>query len=573
MSDTAPAAPQFADLGLPAPLLDALNSLGYETPSPIQAEAIPTLLAGHDLLGLAQTGTGKTAAFALPLLACIEPSMRATQALILTPTRELALQVAEALQRYAQNLRGFTVLALYGGSAFAPQFKALERGVQVVVATPGRLTDHLRRGTLKLQELKYLVLDEADEMLKMGFADDLEMVFDEVPDDCQRALFSATMPPGVRNVAHKHLHEPKEIRLHSGAKSSLDTITQKVWEVANHHKLDAMTRLLEVEPVDAMIVFVRTKTASMELAERLEARGFAAAALNGDLSQQLREQVVERLKRGQLDIVVATDVAARGLDVERITHVLNYDLPHDSESYVHRIGRTGRAGRQGTAILFATPRERRLLFALEKATGQKIEQQALPSADAVRSGRLGKLATRLNTASEKVGATQQQLVRDLMELTTLDAEELAACLLSMLPSAKALIEPVVDLPQAAPRSTERFAEQDDGLVRYKVQGGRTNGMLPKPLVDALCQNSNLRRPQIGNIKLFPQHTAVYLPALDAATLSRLSQVEINGIALHIQPWPLAEGETDDRRPPPRKGPPRRDNAEKRPFKPKARPRS
>ncbi|MEB3735840.1 DEAD/DEAH box helicase [Halopseudomonas pachastrellae] len=354
MSDTSPAAPQFADLGLPAPLLEALNSLGYETPSPIQAEAIPTLLSGKDLLGLAQTGTGKTAAFALPVLAGMDISLRATQALILTPTRELALQVAEAFQRYAQNMRGFSVLALYGGSAFAPQFKALERGAQVVVATPGRLTDHLRRGSLKLQDLRYLVLDEADEMLKMGFADDLEAVFEEVPEQTQKALFSATMPPGVRNVARNHMKEPAEIRLHSGSSSSLETITQKVWEVSNHHKLDAMTRLLEVEPVEAMIVFVRTKTASLELSERLEARGFAAAALNGDLSQQLREQVVDRLKRGLLDIVVATDVAARGLDVERITHVLNYDLPHDSESYVHRIGRTGRAGRQGTAILFAT---------------------------------------------------------------------------------------------------------------------------------------------------------------------------------------------------------------------------
>ncbi len=562
MSDTAPAATQFADLGLPAALLEALNSLGYETPSPIQAEAIPTLLEGHDLLGLAQTGTGKTAAFALPVLAGIDPSLRATQALILTPTRELALQVAEALQRYAQNLRGFSVLALYGGSAFAPQFKALERGVQVVVATPGRLTDHLRRGSLKLQQLRFLVLDEADEMLKMGFADDLEAVFDEVPDNTQKALFSATMPPGVRNVARNHLRDPKEIRLHSGAKSSLETITQKVWEVANHHKLDAMTRLLEVEPVEAMIVFVRTKTASLELAERLEARGFAAAALNGDLSQQLREQVVDRLKRGLLDIVVATDVAARGLDVERITHVLNYDLPHDSESYVHRIGRTGRAGRQGTAILFATPRERRLLHVLEKATGQKIEPQALPSADAVRSGRLNKLATRLNSASEQSGALHEQLVHDLQELTSLDATELAACLLSILPGAKALLEPVADLPSApARRERDSLAERDSGLVRYKVQGGRSNGLLPKPLVEALVKHAGLQKSQIGNIKLFNEHTAVYLPQLDSSTLNRLAGIEINGMALQIKAWPLPPGETEHR---PRHHKPRRDFAGKQP---------
>ncbi|MEL0167044.1 MAG: DEAD/DEAH box helicase [Pseudomonadaceae bacterium] len=557
MSDTAPAR-QFADLGLPAHLLEALNSLGYETPSPIQAEAIPTLLAGKDLLGLAQTGTGKTAAFALPVLAGIDVSLRATQALILTPTRELALQVAEAFQRYAQNMRGFTVLALYGGSAFAPQFKALERGAHVVVATPGRLTDHLRRGSLKLQELRYLALDEADEMLKMGFADDLEAVFEAVPDTTQKALFSATMPPGVRNVARNHMKEPAEIRLHSGASSSLETITQKVWEVSNHHKLDAMTRLLEVEPVEAMIVFVRTKTASLELAERLEARGFAAAALNGDLTQQLREQVVDRLKRGLLDIVVATDVAARGLDVERITHVLNYDLPHDSESYVHRIGRTGRAGRQGTAILFATPRERRLLHVLERATGQKIEPQALPTADAVRSGRLNKLASRLNDAREQATSLHQQLVSDLQELTSLDATELAAALLTLLPSAKTLLEPVADLPSAPPRREREF-DRDSGLVRYKVQGGRKTGLMPKPLVDVLVKVGGLQRQQIGHIKLFNEHTGVFLPQLDQAVLNRLASAEINGVTLQIKSWPLPEGEL-----PPRDRPrkPRREFAAK-----------
>ena len=556
MSDTSPAAPQFADLGLPAPLLEALNSLGYETPSPIQAEAIPTLLSGKDLLGLAQTGTGKTAAFALPVLAGMDVSLRATQALILTPTRELALQVAEAFQRYAQNMRGFSVLALYGGSAFAPQFKALERGAQVVVATPGRLTDHLRRGSLKLQDLRYLVLDEADEMLKMGFADDLEAVFEEVPEKTQKALFSATMPPGVRNVARNHMKEPAEIRLHSGSSSSLETITQKVWEVSNHHKLDAMTRLLEVEPVEAMIVFVRTKTASLELSERLEARGFAAAALNGDLSQQLREQVVDRLKRGLLDIVVATDVAARGLDVERITHVLNYDLPHDSESYVHRIGRTGRAGRQGTAILFATPRERRLLH-VERATGQKIEPQALPTADAVRSGRLNKLAARLNDAREQSTAVHQQLVSDLQELTSLDTTELAAALLSILPSAKTLLEPVSDLPAQAPRK-DRQLDRDSGLTRYKVQGGRKSGLMPKPLVDVLVKVGGVQRQQIGHIKLFNEHTGVFLPQLDQQTLNRLAGAEINGIALQIKAWPLPEGELPPRDHVPRK--PRRDFA-------------
>lgn len=565
MSDTAPAAPQFADLGLPAPLLEALTSLGYETPSAIQAEAIPTLLAGDDLLGLAQTGTGKTAAFALPVLAGIDVSLRATQALILTPTRELALQVAEAFQRYAQNMRGFSVLALYGGSAFAPQFKALERGAHVVVATPGRLTDHMRRGSIKFENMRFLVLDEADEMLKMGFADDLDAVFEKVPTNTQKALFSATMPAGVRTVARKHMREPKEIRLHSGVSSSLDTITQIVWEVSNHHKLDAMTRLLEVEPVEAMIVFVRTKTASMEIAERLEARGFAAAALNGDLSQQLREQVVDRLKRGLLDIVVATDVAARGLDVERISHVLNYDVPHDSESYVHRIGRTGRAGRSGTAILFATPRERRLLHQLEKATGQKILSQALPSADAVRSGRLTKLASRINAARETTGALHEKLANDLLELTNLTPEELATTLLAIMPSAKTLVEPVKDLPSAPAANSARdgFAERDSGLVRYKVKGGRANGLMPKPLVDALCRFGGLQRQQIGHIKMFTEHTGVYLPELSEGALAKLATVEINGIALQIRAWPLPAGEVErPARPKPRKDFPSKPRAAK-----------
>ena len=564
MSDTAPAAPQFADLGLPAPLLEALTSLGYETPSAIQAEAIPTLLAGDDLLGLAQTGTGKTAAFALPVLAGIDVSIRATQALILTPTRELALQVAEAFQRYAQNMRGFSVLALYGGSAFAPQFKALERGAHVVVATPGRLTDHMRRGSIKFENMRFLVLDEADEMLKIGFADDLDAVFEKVPTNTQKALFSATMPTGVRTVARKHMREPKEIRLHSGVSSSLDTITQIVWEVSNHHKLDAMTRLLEVEPVEAMIVFVRTKTASMEIAERLEARGFAAAALNGDLSQQLREQVVDRLKRGLLDIVVATDVAARGLDVERISHVLNYDVPHDSESYVHRIGRTGRAGRSGTAILFATPRERRLLHQLEKATGQKILTQALPSADAVRSGRLTKLATKINTTRESTGALHEKLVSDLLELTNLTPEELAATLLAIMPSAKTLVDPVKDLPSAPATNSARegFAERDSGLVRYKVKGGRSNGLMPKPLVDALCRFGGLQRQQIGHIKMFTEHTGVYLPELSEGAIAKLSSVEINGVALQIRAWPLPAGEVER---PARPKPPRKEF----PSKPRA----
>ncbi|HQV50478.1 MAG TPA: DEAD/DEAH box helicase, partial [Dokdonella sp.] len=365
-SDGAAAVSTFKELALGEALQRALADVGYESPSPIQAATIPHLLEGKDVLGQAQTGTGKTAAFALPILGRLDMQQRKPQALVLAPTRELAIQVAEAFQRYAVHLPGFHVLPIYGGQAYGPQLGGLRRGVHVVVGTPGRVIDHLERGSLDLSELKCLVLDEADEMLRMGFIDDVEAVLKKTPPTRQIALFSATMPPQIRRIAQNHLREPVEITIKSKTTTAAKT-RQRYWLVSGMHKLDALTRILEVEPFDAMIVFARTKIATEELAERLQARGLAAAAINGDLAQAQRERTIQQLKDGKLDILVATDVAARGLDVERISHVLNYDIPYDTESYVHRIGRTGRAGREGDAILFVTPRERNMLRQIERA--------------------------------------------------------------------------------------------------------------------------------------------------------------------------------------------------------------
>lgn len=361
----------FSSLGLPEFLLASLQEIGYETPSPIQAETIPPLLQGRDVLGQAQTGTGKTAAFALPVLSRIDIKLNAPQALILTPTRELAIQVAEAFQSYARHLPGFHVLPVYGGQGYDTQLRQLKRGCHVVVGTPGRLMDHMRRKTLSLDALSMVVLDEADEMLRMGFQEDVEWILEHVPEQRQIALFSATMPGEIKRVAQTYLRDPVQVRIASATRTAAN-IRQRFWQGHPGQKLDALTRTLEVENFDGMIIFVRTKTATLELAEKLAARGFAAEAMNGDMAQAHREKLVERLKAGKLDILVATDVVARGLDVDRVSHVINYDIPYDSEAYIHRIGRTGRAGREGDAILFVAPRERRMLAVIERATGQRI---------------------------------------------------------------------------------------------------------------------------------------------------------------------------------------------------------
>ncbi|MDH5832482.1 DEAD/DEAH box helicase [Luteimonas kalidii] len=401
----------FADFGLSEPLLRALTDVGYESPSPIQAATIPPLMAGRDVLGQAQTGTGKTAAFALPALARLDAAARKPQVLVLAPTRELAIQVAEAFQKYATHLPGFHVLPVYGGQGYGPQLAALKRGVHVVVGTPGRVIDHLDRGTLDLSELRTLVLDEADEMLRMGFIDDVEAVLKKTPATRQVALFSATMPSQIKRIAQTYLKDPVEIAIKSQTTTAAN-IRQRVWMVSGTNKLDALTRILEAEPFDAMIVFARTKLGTAELAEKLAARGFAAAAINGDLDQKQREKTIQSLKDGRIDILVATDVAARGLDVDRISHVLNYDIPYDTESYVHRIGRTGRAGRSGEAILFAAPRERGMLGAIERATRQKIEAMQLPSVETVNERRVSKFMERITGALE---SPDLALFRDLVE--------------------------------------------------------------------------------------------------------------------------------------------------------------
>ncbi|MET1018160.1 MAG: DEAD/DEAH box helicase, partial [Leifsonia flava] len=383
-ADTTPAEPTFTDLGLSDAVLKALKDVGYETPSAIQAATIPPLLAGRDVLGTAQTGTGKTAAFALPILSNLDVSQKSVQALVLAPTRELALQVCEAFEKYASHVRGVHVLPVYGGQGYGVQLSALRRGVHIVVGTPGRIMDHLEKGTLDLTELKYLVLDEADEMLKMGFAEDVETILADTPDEKQVALFSATMPAAIRRISAQYLKNPEEITVKTKTTTS-STITQRYLVVSYPQKVDALTRILEVENFEGMIIFTRTKNETETLAEKLRARGYSAAAINGDVVQAQRERTVNQLKSGKLDILVATDVAARGLDVERISHVVNFDLPIDTESYVHRIGRTGRAGRSGEAISFVTPRERRMLTSIEKATRQTLTQMQLPSVDDVNA--------------------------------------------------------------------------------------------------------------------------------------------------------------------------------------------
>ncbi|MFI5061651.1 MAG: DEAD/DEAH box helicase, partial [Actinomycetales bacterium] len=410
-ADTAGETKTFTDLGLDGAVLKALKDVGYENPSAIQAATIPLLLEGRDVVGLAQTGTGKTAAFALPILSRLDLSQKSPQALVLAPTRELALQVCEAFEKYAAHLRGVHVLPVYGGQGYGVQLSALRRGVHIVVGTPGRIMDHLDKGTLDLSELKYLVLDEADEMLKMGFAEDVETILADTPDDKQVALFSATMPAQIRRISKKYLHDPEEVTVKNKTTTSANT-TQRYLMVSYPQKVDALTRILEVENFEGMIVFVRTKNETETLAEKLRARGYSAAAINGDVAQVQRERTVDQLKSGKLDILVATDVAARGLDVERISHVVNFDIPIDTESYVHRIGRTGRAGRSGAAISFVTPRERRLLTAIEKATRQPLTQMQLPSVEDVNVTRLARFDDAITEALSQTA--QIGLFRDIV---------------------------------------------------------------------------------------------------------------------------------------------------------------
>ena len=455
-SAAADAAPiTFRDLALSAPVLKALEDVGYESPSPIQAETIPHLLAGRDLVGQAQTGTGKTAAFALPILSQLNPGTSGVQTLVLAPTRELAIQVAEAFQKYAKHMPGFHVLPIYGGQSYEPQLASLRRGVHVVVGTPGRVMDHMKRGTLKLDNLRYLVLDEADEMLRMGFIDDVDWILGQTPPNRQVALFSATMPAPIRKIAQRHLKSPAEVTIRSRT-STATNIRQRYFLLGGMTKLDALTRILEAEPFDGMLIFARTKQSTAELAERLEARGYAAAALNGDIPQNMRERTVQRLKSGQLDIVVATDVAARGLDVDRISHVVNFDIPYDTESYVHRIGRTGRAGRSGDAILFVTYRERNMLRLIERATRQPITQMELPSLEAVSDLRIARFMQKVTEARAGEGLNDyQQLVERYALEHDVPVLEVAGALAKLAQGDKPLF---LESQRSAPRREDRRDE-------------------------------------------------------------------------------------------------------------------
>ncbi|WP_263080491.1 DEAD/DEAH box helicase [Endozoicomonas sp. Mp262] len=543
----------FGELPLAPAVIQAVQDVGYETPSPIQARSIPRILEGRDLLGLAQTGTGKTAAFALPLLSGVDLKQKDPQILVLAPTRELAIQVAEAFQRYARHMPGFHVLPVYGGQDMRGQLRGLNRGAHVVVGTPGRIMDHIRRGSLKLEGIKSVVLDEADEMLRMGFVDDIEWIMERTPESRQVALFSATMPPVIRKIADKYLNDPAYVEIKAKT-ATVDTITQKVWMVSGVHKLDALTRILEVEPFDGMIIFVRTKTATVELAEKLEARGFAAAALNGDMSQGLREKVVERLKRGSLDILIATDVAARGLDVERISHVVNYDIPYDTEAYVHRIGRTGRAGRQGIAILFAAHRERRMLRAIERATRQRIEAMTLPSMSDVRDIRIKQFKEDVvNNLEDSEKLTQfREVITSLMQEQGLELEDLAASLCFMAQKER----PFPDAREPEPRQRRERRDRDrrsfegerregrerrerstEGMVRYRVDLGRDQGISPRDLVGAIANEGGIPGSNIGHIRLFDTCSSVYLPeGLDESTLTSLKGVKIRNQGLGLRPW-------------------------------------
>ncbi len=474
MSDNSSPTVTFKDLALSEALLKALDEVGYETPSPVQAATIPVLLEGSDIVGQAQTGSGKTAAFALPMLSRIDLKKTQPQLLVLTPTRELAIQVAEAFQRYASHMRGFHVLPIYGGQDYKIQLRALRRGVHVIVGTPGRVIDHLRKGTLKLDQLKALVLDEADEMLRMGFIDDVEWVLEQTPPTRQIALFSATMPKDIRRIARKHLRDPQEISIKQKT-ATAETIRQRYWMVSGTHKLDALTRILEAETLDATLIFVRTKIATVELAEKLEARGYAVAPLSGDIQQKQRERTVDQLKRGKLDIVVATDVAARGLDVRRISHVINFDVPHDTESYIHRIGRTGRAGREGDAILFIAPREKRMLYAIEKATRKKIDQMQLPSTADINDKRIVQFKQNITDAiaAEEENGFYLQLVEQYHQEHNVPAIEIAAALAKLLQGDVPLL--LKDQPKKARQSRGEHAQGRGGRRESgRKEGGRGN---------------------------------------------------------------------------------------------------
>ncbi|GMR16217.1 MAG: DEAD/DEAH box helicase [Gammaproteobacteria bacterium] len=552
--------PSFSELGLSAPVLEAITAIGYETPSPIQAEMIPFVLQGRDVLGQAQTGTGKTAAFALPILSQIDTKIKTPQVLVLAPTRELAIQVAEAFQKYASKMKGFHVLPIYGGQDARGQIRQLDRGVHVVVGTPGRVMDLIRRRSLKLDALKTLVLDEADEMLRMGFIDDVEWIMEQIPQQRQIALFSATMPAPIHKITKKYLDNPKEIFIKVKT-ATASTITQHYWMVSGHHKLDALTRILEAEPFDAMIIFVRTKNATTELAEKLEARGYSAAAINGDIAQNQREKTVDNLKRKKIDILIATDVAARGLDVPRISHVVNYDVPYDTETYIHRIGRTGRAGREGNAILFVAPREKRILQQIERATKQKIDMLEMPSTEMINNKRVARFTQNITDTVANEGL---EFYASILEKYTLEhnipAIEVAAALAKMVRGDEPLLLSDAPVAQKSSRNDrdrgdrkgrdrgsrrdreergERRPRRDsheieEGLQTYRIEVGHDHGVKPGNIVGAIANEAGIDSKHMGRIQINDDYSTIDLPeGMPKDIFMDLKSVRVAGQKLNI----------------------------------------
>ncbi|MFF2266833.1 DEAD/DEAH box helicase [Cellulosimicrobium cellulans] len=573
---TAPAGPVFADLGLPAPLERAVSDLGFVTPSAIQAEAIPALLGGRDITGVAQTGTGKTAAFGLPLLAAIDPSLRRVQAVVLTPTRELAMQVADAVESFAAHLPKVDVVAVYGGSPYQPQQRALAAGAQVVVGTPGRVIDHIERGTLVLDDVRFLVLDEADEMLRMGFAEDVDTIFSRAPRERQVALFSATMPAPIRRVANEHLTDPVEIAV-ARQSSTVTSVRQTYAVVPFRHKTGSLVRVLATSDAEAAIVFTRTRGAAEEVGSALVERGISAATISGDVAQKERERIVERLRSGALDVLVATDVAARGLDVDRIGLVVNFDLPGEPEAYVHRIGRTGRAGRTGEALSFVTPHERGRLRAIERTTRTPLEEIEIPSPADVSAHKVRALLGQV-PARQEAGRLSMyaDMVRTFLAEHDVDPVDLAAAMAALAvgddgPRAREEqerfeAERAAAREQAKARRTERTGErprgerasgrrEGDGTrgirrdavgTRYRLSVGHKDGVMPGGIVGALTNEAGLAGSDVGKIDIFPSFSLVDITApLDAETMDRISRARVAGKALRIR---LDEGAPASRGP-------------------------
>ncbi|WP_437585168.1 DEAD/DEAH box helicase [Paramicrobacterium sp. CJ85] len=545
--ESAPAQSTFADLGLSDAVLRAVQDVGYETPSAIQAATIPVLLEGRDVVGLAQTGTGKTAAFALPILSHLDSSQSTPQALVLSPTRELALQVSEAFEQYATHMPGVRLLPVYGGQSYGVQLSALRRGVHVVVGTPGRVIDHIEKGTLDLSNIKHLVLDEADEMLKMGFAEDVETILAETPDEKQVALFSATMPRQIRQISQKYLRDAEEITIARKTTTSAN-ISQRYLIVSYAQKVDALTRILEVETFDGMIIFVRTKNETETLAEKLRARGYSAAAISGDVPQAQRERTVGQLRSGSLDILVATDVAARGLDVERISHVVNFDIPVDTESYVHRIGRTGRAGRSGSAISFVTPRERRLLNAIERATRQPLEQMQLPSVDDINETRLARFDDAITQAlgqENRISAFRDIINHYVTHHDVPESDVAAALAVVAQGPTPLLLSPEDELVlQQESRGRKDRPKKDaggnrtgrakTGMQQYRIEVGRRQRVQPGQIVGALANEGGLGRDDFGQIDIRQDFSLVELPAdLPKDFFDRVANTRVGGRPIDI----------------------------------------